>query len=388
MATLSDFDDIRPFSDEEMHQAVDSLLNDRQFRIILKGFVPWLPQSLVRVIIKMSLVGLKTTLGFQKRFMSPAIAYLLRKCSDGCQFENAKSNTYDRRYTFVSNHRDIVLDSAILDYKLIKDGAATTCEIAIGDNLLIYPWIRTMVRLNRAFTVRRSLASREILRSSQHMSEYIHFAVNEKLENVWVAQREGRAKDSNDRTQESVLKMLALGGEGTPVEKLKDLNIVPLTISYEFDPCDYLKAKEFQMKRDNPSHKKSRQDDLDNMKVGIRGYKGRIYYRCAPCINAWIDELADLKGNEFYQEVARRMDKEIHAGYEIYPNNYIALDELNGDSANASHYTAKDKSRFDAYIDKQLAKIKLPNKDEAFLKDKMLNMYANPLRNYLKATCK
>ncbi len=388
MATLSDFDDIRPFSDEEMHQAVDSLLNDRQFRIILKGFVPWLPQSLVRVIIKMSLVGLKTTLGFQKRFMSPAIAYLLRKCSDGCQFENAKSNTYDRRYTFVSNHRDIVLDSAILDYKLIKDGAATTCEIAIGDNLLIYPWIRTMVRLNRAFTVRRSLASREILRSSQHMSEYIHFAVNEKRENVWVAQREGRAKDSNDRTQESVLKMLALGGEGTPVEKLKDLNIVPLTISYEFDPCDYLKAKEFQMKRDNPSHKKSRQDDLDNMKVGIRGYKGRIYYRCAPCINAWIDELADLKGNEFYQEVARRMDKEIHAGYELYPNNYIALDELNGDNANASHYTAKDKSRFDAYIDKQLAKIKLPNKDEAFLKDKMLNMYANPLRNYLKATCK
>ncbi len=388
MATLSDFDDIRPFSDEEMPQALNSLLADRQFRIILKGFAPWLPQSLLRGLIRMSFMGLKTTLGFQKRFMKPAIAYLLRKCSDGCTFEMPKCNSYDRRYTFVSNHRDIVLDSAILDYELIKDGAATTCEIAIGDNLLIYPWIRTMVRLNRAFTVRRSLSSRDILRSSQHMSEYIHFAVNEKKENVWVAQREGRAKDSDDRTQESVLKMLALGGEGSPVERLKDLNIAPLTISYEYDPCDYLKAKEFQMKRDNPAFKKSRQDDLDNMKVGIRGYKGRIHYRCAPCINAWLDELADLKGNEFYQEVARRMDKDIHAGYEIYPNNYIALDELNGDSANAAHYTAEDKARFDAYIKKQLAKIKLADKDEAFLKDKMLNMYANPLRNYLKATGK
>ncbi len=386
MATLSDFDDIRPYSDEELHQALADLLSDRQFRVLLRGLVPWFPQSLLRGLLRISLVGLKTTLGFQKRFMKPAVAYLLRKYSDGCVFENPKVNSYDRRYAFLSNHRDIVLDAAILDYCLVKDGAPTVCEIGIGDNLLIYPWIRCLVRLNRAFTVRRALASREILRSSQHMSEYIHFAINEKKENVWLAQREGRAKDSDDRTQESVLKMLALGGEGSPVERLKDLNIVPLTISYEYDPCDYLKAKEFQMKRDNPSFKKSRQDDLVNMKVGITGYKGRIHYRCAPCINAWIDELDGLKGNEFYQEVARRMDKAIHSNYRIYPCNYIALDELNGDNGYSAHYTDADKAKFDAYLSGQLAKIDLQDKDEAFLKDKILNMYANPLRNYMKAT--
>jgi hypothetical protein len=386
MATLSDFDDIRPYSNEELRPALDELLSDRQFRRLLKGFVPWLPQSLLRSLIRISLVGLKTTLGFQKRFMKPAIAYLLKKCSKGCVFENPECNSYDRRYTFLSNHRDIVLDSAILDYKLVMDGAPTVCEIGIGDNLLIYPWIRSLVRLNRAFTVRRALSSREILRSSQHMSEYIHFAINDKRENVWLAQREGRAKDSDDRTQESVLKMLALGGEGSPVERLKDLNIVPLTISYEFDPCDYLKAKEFQMKRDDPAFKKSRQDDLENMKVGIRGYKGRIHYKCSPCINGWLDELTGLTGNEFYQEVARRMDKEIHSNYEMYPNNYIALDELNGDNGNSANYTDADKAQFDAYLAGQIAKIDLPNKDEAFLRDKILNMYANPLRNYMRAT--
>ncbi len=386
MATLSDFDDIRPYSDEELRPALDGLLSDRQFRIILKGFVPWLPQPLLRFVLKTSLVGLKTTLGFQKRFMKPAVAWLLKKYSDGCVFENRKCNSYDRRYTFLSNHRDIVLDAAILDYCLINDGAATVCEIGIGDNLLIYPWIRSLVRLNRAFTVRRALSSHEMLRSSQHMSEYIHFAINEKRENVWLAQREGRAKDSDDRTQESVLKMLALGSEGTPAERLKDLNIVPLTISYEYDPCDYLKAKEFQMKRDNPSFKKSRQDDLENMKVGITGYKGRIRYRCSPCVNGWIDELAEYNGNEFFQKLAQRIDKNIHSAYELYPCNYIALDELNGDNGNASHYTAADKAKFDEYLAGQLAKIILPDKDEAFLKDKMLTMYANPLRNYIKAT--
>lgn len=386
MAVLSDFDDIRPYSDEELRQALDDLLSDRQFKRLLKGLVPWVPQSLLRGLIRISLVGLKTTLGFQKRFMKPAVAYLLKKCSDGCSFDNPKCNSYNRRYTFLSNHRDIVLDSAILDYELVNDGSPTTCEIGIGDNLLIYPWIRSLVRLNRAFTVRRALSSREMLRSSQHMSEYIHFAINEKRENVWLAQREGRAKDSDDRTQESVLKMLALGGEGSPVERLKDLNIVPLTISYEFDPCDYLKAKEFQMKRDNPAFKKSRQDDLENMKVGITGYKGHIHYKCSPCINGWLEELSDLKGNEFYQEVAHRMDREIHSNYRLYPNNYIALDELNGDSANSIHYTDADKAKFDDYMAKQVAKVDLPNKDEAFLRDKILNMYANPLRNYLKAT--
>ena len=376
-----EFDEIRPYEAEEMKQAFDDLLNDRQFNIVMKGFAPWLPKSVRNSLLRLAFTGIKTPLDFQKRFMKPVVKYIMRKHTDGCSFLDSSIASYDKsqRYTFVSNHRDIVLDSAFLDVLLVEAGYPTTVEIGIGDNLLIYPWIKRLVRMNKAFTVRRGLSLRETLAASQLMSRYIHYAVTQKKENIWIAQREGRAKDSSDHTQDAVLKMLAMGGE------LKELNIVPLTISYEFDPCDYLKAQEFQQKRDNPAFKKSRQDDLDNMKTGIFGYKGRVVYRPATPINTWIDELSDLPKTEWFKALAERMDREIHRGYELYPCNYIALDELNGDKANAVHYTDADKQRFEQYLAGQMAKIQLPNKDEAFLRERMLTMYANPVRNLMAA---
>ena len=389
---MKEFDEIRPYEAGEMKQAFNDLLNDRQFSVMLKGFVPWLPKSLRNGLLKLTFIGIKTPLDFQKRFMKPIVWHIVRKHTDGLTFDDTAlqgnhishlsslTSHLDERYTFVSNHRDIVLDSAFLDVLLVKAGYPTTVEIGIGDNLLIYPWIKRLVRMNKAFTVRRGLSLRETLAASQLMSRYIHFAVTQKRENIWIAQREGRAKDSDDRTQESVLKMLAMGGD------LKELNIVPLTISYEFDPCDYLKAQEFQQKRDNPAFKKSRQDDLDNMKTGIFGYKGRVKYHCAAPINTWLDELKDLPRNEFFPAVSQRIDREIHQHYTLYPCNYIALDELEGCQTYASHYTQQDKDRFEQYLQGQLAKIKIPNKDEAFLRERMLTMYANPLRNYQTAT--
>ena len=249
-----EFDEIRPYEAEEMKQAFDDLLNDRQFNIVMKGFAPWLPKSVRNGLLRLAFMGIKTPLDFQKRFMKPVVKYIMRKHTDGCSFLDSSIASYDKsqRYTFVSNHRDIVLDSAFLDVLLVEAGYPTTVEIGIGDNLLIYPWIKRLVRMNKAFTVRRGLSLRETLAASQLMSRYIHYAVTQKKENIWIAQREGRAKDSSDHTQDAVLKMLAMGGD------LKELNIVPLTISYEFDPCDYLKAQEFQQKRDNPAFKKSR----------------------------------------------------------------------------------------------------------------------------------
>ena len=379
ITSSAEFDEIRPYEPEEMKQAFEDLLNDRQFQLILKGFAPWLPKSVRNGLLRLAFTGVKTPLDFQKRFMKPVVNHIIRKHTDGCTFDDVNLDCRtDNRYTFVSNHRDIVLDSAFLDVKLVEGHYPTTVEIGIGDNLLIYPWIKRLVRMNKAFTVRRGLSLRETLAASQLMSRYIHYAVTQKKENIWIAQREGRAKDSNDRTQDAVLKMLAMGGD------LRELNIVPLTISYEYDPCDYLKAQEFLQKRDNPAFKKSRQDDLDNMKTGIFGYKGRVVYRPAAPINTWIDELSDLPKTEFYKALAERMDKQIHQGYEIYPCNYIALDELNGDSDMSAHYTAADKERFEQYLSGQLAKITLPNKDEAFLRERMLEMYANPLRNKMR----
>ncbi|MBQ6379593.1 MAG: 1-acyl-sn-glycerol-3-phosphate acyltransferase [Prevotella sp.] len=386
---LKEFDEIRPYEPEEMSQAFGDLIHDRQFQLVLKGFAPWLPKSVRNGMLKLAFKGVKTPLGFQLRFMKPIVQYVIKRHTDGTSFDDS-SLPADKslRYTFVSNHRDIVLDSAFLDLLLIKAGHPTTVEIGIGDNLLIYPWIKRLVRMNKAFTVRRGLSPKETLRSSQVMSRYIHHAVLEKKENVWIAQREGRAKDSNDRTQESVLKMLAMGAPDelvNPADRLRELNIVPLTISYEFDPCDYLKAQELQERRDNPAFKKSRQDDLDNMKTGIFGYKGRVHYHCAAPINQWIDELSELPKNEFFSALAQRMDKDIHRGYQVFPCNYIALDNLNGKTEYAAHYTDADRQRFDTYLSGQLAKITIPDKDETFLRECLLNMYANPLRNKLAA---
>ena len=377
MIATKEFDEIRPYEPEEMRQAFEDLLGDRQFNIIMKGFAPWLPKSVRTGLLRLAFKGVKTPLDFQKRFMKPVVNYIIRKHTDGCSFDDASLRESKLRYTFVSNHRDIVLDSAFLDMKLVEKDYPTTVEIGIGDNLLIYPWIKRLVRMNKAFTVRRGLSLRETLAASQLMSRYIHFAVTQKKENIWLAQREGRAKDSDDRTQEAVLKMLAMGGD------LQELNIVPLTISYEYDPCDYLKAQELQQKRDNPAFKKSRQDDLDNMKTGIFGYKGRVHYHCAAPINTWLEELSDLPKTEYYKAVAGRMDKDIHQGYELFPCNYIALDELHGDAANSAHYTKADKQRFENYLAGQMAKITLDNKDEAFLRERILTMYANPLLNKL-----
>ena len=386
MATPAEFDEIRPYEAGEMQQAFHDLLNDRQFSLVLKGFAPWLPKVLRNGLLKLAFTGIKTPLDFQKRFMKPVVKWIIRKHTDGCTFDDSKlytlNFTLNNRYTFVSNHRDIVLDSAFLDVMLVDAGHPTTVEIGIGDNLLIYPWIKRLVRMNKAFTVRRGLTAHEMMRSSQLMSRYIHYAVTQKKENIWIAQREGRAKDSSDQTQDAVLKMLAMGGD------LRELNIVPLTISYEFDPCDYLKAQEMQQKRDNPAFKKSRQDDLDNMKTGIFGYKGRVHYHCAAPINTWIDELSDLPKKEFYETLSHRLDCELHQHYRLYPCNYIALDMLENSkaSSDSSHYIAADVERFEKYLAGQLAKIELPNKDEAFLRERMLTMYANPLRNYQTAT--
>jgi len=406
---IKEFDEIRPYEAGEMKEAFETLLQDRQFSKLLQGFVPWIPKGVRNGLLRLAFMGVKTPLDFQLRFMKPVVWYAVRKCTDGLTFDDsrlsqsstltaaphAQGENPQTRYTFVSNHRDIVLDSAFLDVLLNKNHYPTTVEIGIGDNLLIYPWIKTLVRMNKAFTVRRGLTAHEMMRSSQLMSRYIHYAVTQKHENIWIAQREGRAKDSSDHTQESVLKMLAMGGD------LSELNIVPLTISYEYDPCDYLKAQEMQQKRDNPAFKKSKQDDLDNMRTGIMGYKGRVHYHCAPSVNTWLGELKDLPKKEYFEQLAQRMDREIHANYRLFPGNWIAFDMLvqkgvwhledderrKSDNRNTlvknAAYTPDDVKRFENYLAGQLAKIHIPDKDEDFLRQQMLTMYANPVRNLL-----
>ena len=381
MKTPEIFDTIRPFEPEELPEVFERLLADPQFRQVVAYLYPGVPVEAVGMKMRQC----KTNLEFQKAFCYPFLGNLLAKAAKGCDMDTSEIDT-TRRYTFVSNHRDIVLDSALLDKLLIDAGFSTTCEIAIGDNLLSLPWVRDLVRVNKAFIVERSLPPRQMLLASQRLSQYMHFAIEGKNENIWIAQREGRAKDSDDRTQPAILKMMAMGGEGTPVQRLRQLHIVPLAISYEYDPCDFLKAKELQQRRDTLDFHKAPGDDVLSMQTGIMGYKGRIHYHCAPCIDSYLDSIADTPKGELFDKVARHIDEEIHRNYRLYPSNFIALDILEGTDAHAGRYTDADKAFFLKYIEGQLAKVDLENPDYDFLHERILTMYANPARNQLALT--
>ena len=374
---LKPFDAIRSFEPEELPEVFERLLGNAQFAQVVAYVFKDVPFDMLAQKMR----ACKTNLEFQVAFCYPFIKGLLQKASLGCDM-NVDAIDMEKRYTFVSNHRDIVLDSALLDVLLVDAGCKTTCEIAIGDNLLSLPWVKDLVRINKSFIVERSVSLRQMLLSSKRLSEYMHLVIAQKHDNVWIAQREGRAKDSNDRTQESIIKMMVMGGEGSLVERLKGLHIVPLAISYEYDPCDFLKAQEFQLKRDIADWKKGPMDDVVSMQTGIMGYKGHIHYEAAPCIDAWLDTLdPDMPKADFFKAVATHIDEEVFRRYRLYPSNYVALDELEGTTAHADRYTAEQKAQFDGYIAQQMAKIQLPDKDEAFLRERLLTMYANPARN-------
>ncbi len=371
------FDTIRPFEPEELPAAYGRLLADPGFQAVLAYLYPNVPVE----AIGMKMRQCTTSLDFQKTFCYTFLEQLLAKVSKGCDM-NVDAIDISKRYTFVSNHRDIVLDSAFLDKLLVDAGFATTCEIAIGDNLLTLPWVRDLVRVNKSFIVERGLPPRQMLMASKRLSDYMHFAVAEKNENVWIAQREGRAKDSDDRTTPAILKMMAMGGEGSAVQRLMQLHIVPLSISYEFDPCDFLKARELQQRRDNENFRKAPGEDVNSMRTGIMGYKGRIHYHCAPCIDPFLESVADMPKTELFDCVAAYIDREIHRNYRLYPSNLVALDLLEGGNAHADGYTDADKAFFLKYIEGQMAKIEMENPDTDFLREQLLKMYANPARNH------
>ena len=376
----AEYDEIRPYMPSELPQIFEELIADEEFKAAMAYAFKGVPFEHLAAAMRAS----KTNIEFQKAIVAPFVKGLLEKLSTGITL------SYDNKESLgnalcISNHRDIILDSALLCILFIEE-IGNTVEIAIGDNLLIRPWIKKLVRLNRSFIVQRSASIREMLASSKRLSSYMHHTITERKQPIWLAQREGRAKDSNDLTQEGLIKMLTMYSSGNMVDSLKALNIAPTSISYEYDPCDYLKAKEFQQKRDNPEHKKSPMDDLVNMQQGLMGYKGAIHYHVAGCINDEIDKIDRTLGkNEITNAVARIIDKHIHSNYRFWPINYYFYELLTGDARFADKYTAEEKARLDTYLQGQIEKIDLPERDNEFCRTKILEMYANPVINYLKA---
>ena len=374
------FDDIRPLNNNEVKDAIEALVTnedfERAFRYI-KPDVNWKEFS-------ETMRSFKTKEDFKSKLAYEAVMLVANKTTFSLTISGRSRLPKDKKpCTFISNHRDIVLDASFLNVMLYDVGYGMT-QVAIGDNLMIRPWIETLVRLNNSFIVKRGVSVRQMLDVSRTLSAYIRHTINETKESIWIALREGRAKDSNDRTQGSVLKMLNMSGDKDIVSNIMDLNIFPVAISYEYDPCDFLKAKEFQMKRDDPNYVKSQRDDLLSMETGILNNKGRVHFTLTQPIN---DQLAaldkDMEKNELIATIASIIDKEIYKHYRFYPCNYVAYDMLTGTKRFSSNYGLRDKKHFEEYLQGQLDKIVLPNKDEAFLRTKILEMYTNPLKNHL-----
>ncbi|MBO6005725.1 MAG: 1-acyl-sn-glycerol-3-phosphate acyltransferase [Paludibacteraceae bacterium] len=382
MEKTFDFESIRPYRDEEVHSQLESLLNEPKMLALLPVLFP----NTNLDELKKMLLSIDSVHAFQSSVIKAYLDNIEVIATDGVELNGFENIDTSKAYIFISNHRDIILDSAFLNTHLIAANVPLT-EIAIGDNLLIYDWIRKLVRLNRSFIVERNLPVRQQLDSSMRLSAYIRDSISRRNRSVWIAQRGGRAKDSNDRTQVALLKMFNMSGNGSFADNFKEINLCPLSITYEYDPCDYLKAKEFQQKRDNADYKKSQADDLLNMKTGVLGKKGRVRFQITGPIFDEIDEIVAKTSvkNEQLTMLADAIDRRIHKNYTIFPNNKVAYDELFNESRFASEYTKEEKERFDNYIDGQFQKIDLENKDTAFLRTKMLEMYANPLVNHLKA---
>lgn len=369
------FEDIRPYEGEEIARTIKELCEDAEFC----GVASKLPGFDINKL-RASADRYTDVVDFQRDWERPLLEWVVKANATDLQVTGVE-NISDGPQLFLTNHRDITIDPAFMALSLMRT-KGTTCEIAIGNNLFVRPWIEKFVRLSRSFAVKRNLSKGEMLSAFSELSAYVRHSLTEKKSKIWMAQREGRSKDSTDLTQESLIKMLAMSGEGTTiVERLKPLNICPTTLSYEFDPCDYLKAAEFQAKRDNPDFKKGPNDDFISMREGIRGNHGRISIHFGRNISDEMDEIGRLTPNrkEQAEAVCKACDREIHSHYIIYPINEWAYEQRFGEG----RFHVEEPERWEGYLRCQLAKIEISNKDDKFLWQKMIEMYSNPVINKL-----
>lgn len=379
-----DYTEISPYDDSQFAHRIADLVKETGFEHAVRWVLPDVDYE--------EFVKLLTSIGSKREFQMMVMQRFLEKLeahtTNGITMSGIENVNPQSNYSFISNHRDIVLDASFINLCFLRKGMKTS-EVAIGDNLLIYEWITHLVKLNGSFIVKRNLPTRQALEAARQLSGYIHHAINNKHESIWIAQRQGRAKDSSDHTQESVIKMLALGGQGSVAQNLSCLNIFPVSISYEFDPNDYLKTREYLLRHRDPDFKKTQHDDLFSMETGLMGFKGRVNIAFASCISPLIDAMPeDMDKSEVYRRVCHSIDCGIHGGYKIYPINYVAYDRAFDSDMYADRYTSEEADKVTAYIEGQLDKIDVENitvQERNFMRTYMYTMYANPLRNKLIA---
>ncbi|MEI6275651.1 MAG: 1-acyl-sn-glycerol-3-phosphate acyltransferase [Prolixibacteraceae bacterium] len=380
MHSMHNFDEIRPYRNEEFCEVIARLLEDPQFNEVLLKISNNKVDDLERM--KAGLRATKTIEDFQSRFIVPLINNFMSVSSKGLSMTGLDELDKNQRYLFISNHRDIILDSALLNVEMHASGFSPT-EIAIGSNLLIFPWINDLVRINRSFIVKRNIPVKEMLTASKLLSHYIRHMITHGTDSIWIAQREGRAKDGNDITQPGLLKMLNMSNSAGFYDGFRELKIVPMAISYEIEPCGNEKVAELKMRESDPNFQKTAKDDLINMVSGLKNQKGRIHIQFGqPIAEDVLHRIAEEHSmNERLRLLAEQIDIEIYKSYKLFPGNYIAYNLYFKTSKYSNKYNESEK---EAFLELTHQRLKLVNED---IEDSMilwLKMYATPVYNYEK----
>lgn len=372
---MSQFDPIRPYYDAEVNTAIQEIVDDPMLEAMMQFTFPEDQGKSWKDRMKHT----HSLRDFQINFIYPAVKKVLEISSEGLTlggFEQLEPNT---AYLFISNHRDIILDTSLLNASLFENGLVMTTS-AIGDNLIKKPFLQILSRLNRNFAIRRGLSGRALLESSMLVSQFIHKSLLRENRSVWTAQREGRTKDGNDSTQKGVLKMLSLAEKGSnPFNFFEKIQLVPVSISYEYDPTDSLKIPELIAKSRAEIYVKGENEDFITLLKGIMGSKKRIHIQVNKVMTEEIRQLKkeELTSNEKLSKLADLIDQEIWKGYKLWPSNYIAYDLLHLKNQFTSQYTAEEKASFEKRLSQ---KVNLENSLEV---ENFLNMYAHPVINQL-----
>lgn len=370
------YDPIRPFHDSEVNDAILSIMHHPMMKPIMEFTFPQKEES----VWQEELRQIKSTYDFQSRVVAKSLEMILKKSSEGLTFSGFDALDKNSSYLYISNHRDIILDTSLLNL-ILHDNSLVMTASAIGDNLLKNPFLHTLSKINRNFIVRRGLPPRELLQSSKLLSEYIHQLVTAQNRSVWIAQREGRTKDGNDATHQGVLKMLSMAAskDEMPAEYFKKMRLVAVAISYEYDPTDALKLPELLANLNNEVYVKGENEDFNTLIKGLIGQKKHIHYHASKISDMELDIIAEMpNANQQIKAIAQLIDEHIISQYKLWPSNYIAYDYLHKTDKFVNQYSQTDKDqflhRFESKIDTSD-----PQTVESFLE-----MYANPVVNRLK----
>ena len=371
---ISKFDVIRPFHDDEVNAAVQLIANDPMMNTVMQFTFPE-KTTAERAEIFSKIHG---TQDFQGNIAYFALTKILKQSSDGLSHSGFDKLDKNTPYLYISNHRDIFLDTSLLNYILYEKGLILTAS-AIGDNLVKMPFLNTLAKINRNFLVLRGLSPREMLQSSKLLSEYIQELLTKENRSVWIAQREGRTKDGNDTTNPGILKMLAMAAEKENlVDYFKRMRIIPVSISYEYDPTDALKLPELLAKMNNEAYIKHEKEDFNSIINGLLGQKKGIHFHAGDVLDSELDSIAGIdNANLLVKALAQLIDKQIIANYKLWPSKYIAYDLLYNTDKYAAHYSQSEKA---AFIERMATRVdaQIPQSKQCFLE-----MYANPVVNQL-----